>query len=374
MIFEPILFKESTPSVLINLLGMMIGNRILNKTLEDKAISKLSFLFIYICIVGMKNGLELAYAMDVATVERERRMYIKIAVDKSHKLILQTSILGILIGLIGGLISIFRIGRINRLFLQIIFTSTWSCILSTLGFIFSFIFGSTIIHYFHINSENFAIPILGTLNDLMVIQVLSTVARISLTHSTNTLLWFIVLSIIILIICAVFVFKKEQTMRNIYSSKKMIICFIINIITGVITDDAAIEYPIINNVYHLFSTLAGSITYIFTNKIFVATKNNLFLKKSINYTLIIISVFCSIIYTLISLIFYWKIPTRFLVLFVITMTLQIWLVNESLLFLSFYPKTTKSFKSTDIILLVGALSDLISIVSVILISNIVYQS
>lgn len=365
------ILKQCTPSILITLLGMIFGNQIIKDTLSNQKIHYLPFLLQCSCILSMKNSIEIAYAIGVSVISKERKNHMSLLSIKSILIIIQS----LMIGFIIGIISIFYQLLINEhnkmIFVQVLYISITSCLLSTLVFVMSFLLAHWMMTYFNMSSENFAMPILNIINEIFVIKILSVMSLKSFEYDIKLMIFYIYVESCIMISFLIY-FLNYESIQGLYLGDTWVLSIIVNIIAGFIVDNVSKDYPILAQTYHLYSNIASSITFIYSHKTFLAFKNNTDLSHSIILTLLLISVICSLFYIFVCVIFSLDIPFLFLIGFLIIITVQTGLIIKGTRKLFVNPNTRLFFGSSSFSVLISSFSDLASIFSIILISKIFY--
>lgn len=365
--FDKNLFNTCTPSVIINLIGMLFGNQMIKEASENSKINDISFLLQCSCILSMKNSIELAYALNISTTQKNRANINSYITIKTILISIQSILIGVLIGIITIVSKLLKNEITKNIFIQIIYTSITVCFLSTIAFIISFLIADSIITYFKIDSENFVMPILCTVNDNFVIKILTIISKSSYEYNIKNMLFLIFLELCFFLTFLIYFWSYDSN-NKIYLGKIWACSICINIFTGFIVDDAAKDFPIINQTYHLYSNICSSISYIYSHKAFLALKSRSELADSLNHTLILIATFCSFIYMIISQILKLDVSFLFLIGLIMVITMQTTLINSIINFLYKFPDTKMIFASSNISVFIASLSDLASICSIILIS------
>lgn len=363
------LFYQSTLSILIGLLGMLFSNSIIVESLSNPKIKRLPYIFQSSCILGMKNNIELAYAMKISTIEPTRNNYNLLILQNSIYLLIQTIAIGVLVGFMGGLNQICKGNFDATILVTVAYVSIGVCILSTIAFLTSFIISNIIFKKFNINSENFAIPILNALNDIFVVKMLRDLSLSSFDYSVETLIFLIFTIFCIFLSCLIFCLKTEGFAENLQLDKIWGISVVINLLTGFMVDDAAQDYPIINQTYLLYSNMCAALAYVYTHKMYSAIKNRRSLPESIKYTLVLIAFICSCIYVLISFFSSMNFKFLFFMGFILSITTQSFLMIEMISTIGKLPVFIKLVSSSKFSFLVAAFSDFVSVIFLILISN-----
>jgi len=367
--FDRELFAESTSSVLITVLGMIFTTHIFKIALLNKKISLLPFIFQSSSILNLKNNLELSFAMYMTCVKSSQftGSYKRFLFFNSCLVIVKSFLVGSFIGIVGIFVLYFSKQSKTSMALNIIYTSVLSCFFSTVVFVITLLLILKIIETLNINCENFVMPILSAFNDIFVAKILVFVTLGSFNYPSCQLLFILFLIFCLTSVCLFFMLRFQGYKIPSQSLKLIIFVFTVNSVIGVIMERLFAKFPSINPLYHVFSTISGSITYIFAHKINNIIKIDQIFDKSVNVTLSFSAAICFLIYIIANYVSGLGFTLAFLIVLAIALTFQVFALNYIIEHIVLTLEVDNVLFSSTLLPLIVTCSDLLSLLSLIVV-------
>lgn len=325
--FDLNLFLQSTPSLGISCIGLLITGNILEFSIKNKEIKMYPVLLLSNCILNFKGNIELLYAMYLSSMRKNSfisyKSYLKYTFDNANLVLFQSIIIGFTVGIIG-ISKIVLCGKINSHICTVIMaTSLISCFITSLLFIFTLFLTIELSEYFNIDPDNIILPCIGTLTDYFSVKFILIFTKKFNQLPEQILLFYSILSLLISPFCLVIILKSKRKMP-IQSVEILGFTYILSTISGYLLDHFSDKYSFIASFFPVYSGLAVSISYIYLHKIFTSIRNNTEHDKSSSYiTLLTISLCMIISYTLLSIIIEGKKPLVFYSMFIILFLSQV---------------------------------------------------
>ncbi|WUR02392.1 mgtE domain-containing protein [Vairimorpha necatrix] len=272
------LFLQSTPSLVISLIGLLVTGRILEKVVDDLELKIYPILLQSNCILNFKGNIELLYALYLSSMRLNDylnyKKYLRYAFDNGYLVLLQSITIGITIGIIGisklVLSGIFDI----KIFLNIFTTSLVTCTVSTLLFILFLYFTIEFSKYCDITPDNVVLPTISSISDYLSIRLLILFTKFFKKSSIFSMIFIISLCLCFVPICLFFIFVSKKRMP-IQSVQILFFTYILSTLGGYFLDIFSSKYSFIASTFPVYSGLAVSIAFIYLHKIFTSINNNI---------------------------------------------------------------------------------------------------
>lgn len=325
--FDLNLFFQSTPSLGISCIGLLITGNILEYSIKNKEIKMFPVLLLSNCILNFKGNIELLYAMYLSSMRKNRfisyKAYLKYTFDNGNLVLFQSIVIGFTVGIIG-ISKIVLCGKVDSHVCTVIMTTSLiSCFLTSIIFIFTLYLTIEFSEYFNIDPDNVILPCIGALTDYISVKSLLLLFERFSHLPNNLLLFYSILALLTSPFCLVIILKSKRKMP-IQSVETLAFTYILSTISGYLLDYFSNKYSFIASFFPVYSGLAVSISYIYLHKIFTAIRNNTEHDKSTSYiTLLFISFFMIISYSLLSMIIIGRKPYTFYSMFVILFLSQV---------------------------------------------------
>lgn len=358
------LIFQSAPSLIASLFGMFFTSYSFKLAIKHKKLSKFPFIFQSSSILGFKGNIELGYIMHLSTKRKtlpSSKDFKRIAISNSCSLIFQSITVGFLVGCLSVLNVLLRSAVTTRTVIELISASLVTCCASTLALVISFIFTLELSVLLSIDSENFLMPVLNALNDIMVVRILYIFAINVSNQSSSVLISAILATSAFGCFCFIISYNSNDSIPRL-SMETVVISFILNITSGFILDRFSPPYPMIAPAYPVFAGMGSSIAFIFLHKKFTSLECNEIVSMNLNITLVIISVVISSFYILVSQLFKIEYSHRFAISFIVMFTVQVLillkLIDKMILLLMKYRKNI----SANTVPLTSSVSDFLGTV------------
>lgn len=324
-IFDVSIISQSLPSILITLLGMFVTGEMFKNAVMNKSLANFPFVLLSSAVLGFKSSIELAYVMHIT---RLRNILLeddfkKAVFTNSCFILLESFGVSIFSGIIG-ILSIYQKNQPNiSLYLSILTSSILTCVISTFVFIIFFILALEISIYFSIDPENILMPLLNTVDDLIVVKLLVVSAletrSITAYSSILILLLFIAMSLFFY-----FYTYNAENLLPLQSLESISISFSLNIFSGLIMEKSSAKYPMIAAAFPVFGGMSASIAFIFLHKVFSITQEQISsIPPTIYCSLILVSFLISVMYMSLSHILQIGFTIEFSICFIFLFTIQV---------------------------------------------------
>lgn len=371
-IFDFKLAAQSAPSLIATLFGMFFVSYCFKEALQHKKLITFPFLFQSSCILGFKGNVELSYVMDLSTKRKllnSPRDFKKIAVTNSCNLIFQSLEIGFLVGCLS-IVSILLKSSIKlNSALEMLATALLACLISTLVLIIFFIVILELSNSLSIDTENFLLPILNALNDILVVKSLYKIA-LNISHLSVDILFIVTIFILVFACFCYIIASNSKFPIPQFSLEAIAISLILNVSSGFILEKFSTSYPMIAPAYPVFSGMGSSIAFIFLHKKFTSMECNEILSINLKVTLLIVSLIISSFYIYIAHSFGIKYTHGFAVSFILMFVLQVLflmkIIDKILKLLRRYNKNI----SADGVPITSSISDFLGIIILVGISHI----
>lgn len=165
------LLVQSTPSLLISLLGLLTTGKLLEKSIEDTTLSRYHLLLQANCLLTFKGNVELIYALYVSSMRQSPfflfKKYSRYAFDNANLLLLQSTVIGLSVGIIGASKSVLVDGVQPQVISTIIAASLITCVATTIMFTVCLFVTIEVSRLLKMDPDNFILPTIATLSDYL---------------------------------------------------------------------------------------------------------------------------------------------------------------------------------------------------------------
>ncbi|KAF9762354.1 Solute carrier family 41 member 2 [Nosema granulosis] len=324
------LLLQSTPSLVISLLGLLTTGRILENSIEDKTLDKYPLLLQSNCILNFKGNIELIYALYISSLRQSPFFhfpkYVRYAFDNANVVILQSIVIGISVGFIGVSKSVLTGGIQLQVLSTIIAASVVTCLITTIMFIVSLFVTIEIAKQLKIDPDNVILPAISSLSDYFGIYFLIFFTKYFRNTPVDLSMLIVIFLMFVVPICMIFSFMSKVRMP-IQSIEILIFTYVISTTGGYILDSLSTKFKFIASSFPAYSGLAVSISFIHLHKIFTATSNNTYHDTGKSYRTLTLSSFIMIIFYLaLSTFLEGKKPLYYYLLFVSLFVIQVMLL------------------------------------------------
>lgn len=329
-IYDIPLLIQSTPSLLISLIGLLTTGRILEESVEDKTLDRYPLLLQANCILNFKGNVELIYALYLSSMRQSPffvfQKYGRYAFDNANLVILQSIVIGISVGIIGVSKSVFTGGIQPQVLSTIIAASIVTCVSTSMMFIICLFLTIEVSKKLNIDPDNVILPAISSLSDYFGIYFLIYFTKVFRHTPADTALLLVLFLMFIVPICMIFTFQSKKRMP-IQSIEILIFTYIISTTGGYILDSLSSKFKFIASSFPAYSGLAVSISFIYLHKIFTSSSNGTNHNSSQSYRTLIFSSFIMIVfYLLLSIFLDGKRPIYYYVMFISLFVLQVMLL------------------------------------------------
>lgn len=359
--FDFNLIYQSSLSISITLLGMIFTSHFFKNALDHKSLNYYPFILISSTILGFKGNIELGYVMHLSTLRTHFSFsdFKKIAISNTCFILVQSFVVG-LISAILGISEIFLKHKYSlHLCTEIFVSSILTCLFTTAIFSILFILSLELAVYFSADHENFLMPLLNAINDILVVSFLLIFIRgiHKLTILNHCLIGLAI--ILITWLCYIFIFISDNLLA-LQSLETLIFTFSLNIISGFILEKSADISTMIAPAYPVFTGMSTSIALIYIHKLFSNNENQILDSGTkISNSLILISLSISITYLIIAYFIRVVYSIEFSICFILLFTIQTMVLLKIIKFMIKFIKNQDKSISSNTIPLISAISDFI---------------
>jgi solute carrier family 41 len=327
VMYDCSLLLQSTPSLFISLISLLITGDILENTVKDIDLEDYHLLLQSNCILNFKGNIELIYALYISSMRQSRifmfKKYVRYAFDNANILMLQSIVIGLSVGSIGASKSIFVNGVNPKVLSTIMTSSLITCISTTLMFIICLFVTIEISKKSNIDPENVLLPMISSLSDFLSIYFLVFFTKYFRNISIEVSLFLVLMSLVFVPICMTFTFFSKKKMP-IQTIEILMFTYLISTLGGYILDTLSVDYKFIASSFPVYSGLAVSIAFIYLHKTFTSSTNNTFhdIKRTFK-SLIAASFFMITIYSILSMFLHGIMPLYYYIMFTILFVIQV---------------------------------------------------
>lgn len=327
VMYDCSLLLQSTPSLFISLISLLITGDILENTVKDIDLEDYHLLLQSNCILNFKGNIELIYALYISSMRQSRifmfKKYVRYAFDNANILMLQSIVIGLSVGSIGASKSIFVNGVNPKVLSTIMTSSLITCISTTFMFIICLFVTIEISKKSNIDPENVLLPMISSLSDFLSIYFLVFFTKYFRNISIEVSLFLVLMSLVFVPICMTFTFFSKKKMP-IQTIEILMFTYLISTLGGYILDTLSVDYKFIASSFPVYSGLAVSIAFIYLHKTFTSSTNNTFhdIKRTFK-SLIAASFFMITIYSILSMFLHGIMPLYYYIMFTILFVIQV---------------------------------------------------
>ncbi|ELA42471.1 uncharacterized protein VICG_00570 [Vittaforma corneae ATCC 50505] len=369
-VFDISVISQSLLSISITLLGMLFTSSLFKAAVSHKSLQHFPFVLLSSTILGFKSNVELGYVMHLSTLRVPTTFtnFKRIVIANSCLIAVESFTVGVFSGLLGAFEIAFDKKSTVQLYSVIFLSSVLTCFLSTAAFILLFIFSLELAVYFSMDPENFLMPLLNVINDVLVVKFLFMFAKGLQKLSTADHLWILFLVTIATGVCFYFIFVSENLLP-IQSIETVAFTFGLNIISGFILEKSSAMFSMIAPAFPVFTGMSTSIALICLHKTFTVVENQrVSIPSSTNNSLILISFFISITYVCIARAIYVGYSVEFSFCFIFMFIIQVILLLKIVEYMVLFIKNQGKNISSDTVPLISSISDFTGSLALVLVS------
>ncbi|ORD95185.1 hypothetical protein ECANGB1_2766 [Enterospora canceri] len=167
-------FQSFIP-LLISLLGLFASGSIYSNVIQDENLKKYPLVLLFTCVLGFKGNVEMIFSIHITHYKEtmySKTEYLARVFQHSNRLVFNSAAIGVTLGLIG-VVHDMLLGTQNELVqLNILVTTAFSCVASSVLFVFSLLTTLEVATFFKMEVENVILPTLSAVSDLLVLFML----------------------------------------------------------------------------------------------------------------------------------------------------------------------------------------------------------
>lgn len=368
--FDSSVVSQSFLSISITLFGMLFTGFLFKNAVSHKSLQHFPFVLLSSAILGFKGNIELGYVMHLSTLRVPITFsnFKRIAVANSCLIMVESFTVGVFSGLLGVFEIFFDKNNTIQLYSAIILSSVLTCFLSTAIFTLFFIFSLELAVYFSMDPENFLMPLLNAINDVLVVKLLLIFAKGIQKLPMADHLWIFFLVVIAIGVCFYLIFISESLLP-IQSVETIALTLGLNIISGFVLEKSSAMFPMVAPAFPVFTGMSTSIALIYLHKKFAIVENQrMIVPSSTNNSLILISLFTSITYICIVRTTYVEYTREFSFCFIFMFTIQVILLLKVVEYMIKLMKIQDKSISSNTVPLISSISDFTGSLALVLIS------
>lgn len=360
---------QSFPSIIISMFGMFFTSLIFKEAIEHKNLENFPFILLSSTILSFKGNIELGYVMYLSVLRPKTQMSIfkKIIIGNTCFIIIQSFLVGIFSGILCIICLYIKKSLPIEFYMAIVLSGVSTCLLTTVVFAIVFILCMEMSLYLSIDQENFIMPILNTVNDVVVVKILLMLSLFMIKLSLNDCILILLIEIIFIVLCCIFI-RFSEDLLPFQNSQTILFVTSLNIITGFFLEKLTETHPSIAPSFPVFAGLSASISYVFLHKSFSLLDTEQIPPSSTYISLILISFFASSIYILSAYFLKMEFSIFFSVSFIVMFLIQVFLLIKIIDLMVKLMEKEKKCISSNIVPMISSISDFIGAVILIFIS------
>ncbi|EPR79516.1 hypothetical protein SLOPH_1700 [Spraguea lophii 42_110] len=330
-LYNKSIIVQSIPSLIISLIGLMLVGQELENAITDKLFTVYPILLLETCILTFKGNIELIFSMNLSSMLQilsSFSEYSQYAIENGCLVIFQSTVIGISIGLIGasGCILIYGISLLYSL--RVIIGCVITCLMSTVFVLLILVISLYLSHIFHVNSDNFILPLIAVFSDYLSTILLVYFLRVFYTQSLLICLLCIFFISLVLLLTGYISVKSKMRIPS-QSWDILVITYLFSSIGGFAIEYFSKYYPILAGSSYVFCGISGSSSYIYLNRRITSLHSNSRLDKRATFiSLLIISLVVSLFYIFIQFLFKSSYTIGFCMLYMIFFVIQTFILKE----------------------------------------------
>lgn len=361
-VFNTTLIVQSAPSLLISLVGMLLTGLLFEISIKQKKYRVYPIILESGCILSFKGNIELSLAMHLSSLRSDRSgdaHFGSAAFYNSTAVLAQSFVTGFVAGIIGVINSMLNQTTDPIVFTRIIIASALTCFATSLIFIISLLVSIEIARLLEIDTENFILPVLSTVNDFIIVKglLLSTELMEVLSGKECIVIGF---GLSCLFVISLFFAIKADNLMPFNAIEILGVSYILTVFSGFILERYSSIFLHIATAFPVFAGMCGSISFIYIHRRFRLFQTKEKEQMSQHPTLLLISLIMAISYILFAKLFNFRFTTGFCIMFVLMFLCQVSIVLYMIESISKYMKNENKSIGTNTLPIVASVSDLLS--------------
>jgi len=357
---------QAAPSLLISMIGLIVTGILFDKSMAQKKFSIYSLLLLSSCILSFKGNIELSMAMHISTKRYSNQKfseYLEFSFVNANALVFQSGLIGLGAGFCGAMRSVVTLHTPINTGLKIIVSAAITCLVTSVIFFSILLCFIEIARLFDISIDNLILPLLSSINDVLVVKgLMISISAIDIWPPSFLVQIFTVI-ISALVVSGYCIINSDEI---IYFQNPFTLGFtcIISLLSGALLEKYGGIFTSIAAAFPVFSGMCAAISYIYIHKKYhtSTTEPRIWVLET---TLLLIGLFVALVYAQFSYLYWINASLVFATCFVFLFVLQ-----EALILMLLNMFVHKSYnqnleKSSNAISIIGSVSDVLSAVTLI---------
>lgn len=360
---------QSLPSIAISMFGMFFTSIIFKEAIENKNLEDFPFILLSSTILSFKGNIELGYVMYLSVLrpKTQTTAFKKIIIENTCFILIQSFLTGVFSGILCIVCLYIKRSLSLEYSIAILLSGTTTCLITTSIFAFAFVICMEVSLYLSIDQENFLMPILNTVNDVIVVKALLVFSLFTIKLSLVDCILILVAELMFIILCCTFI-RLSEDLLSFQNTHTIIFVISLNIITGFLLERFSEIYPSIAPAFPVFAGLSASISFIFLHKTFSLLDTEQIPSLSMNISLILIAFFVSTTYVVIAHFLKIGFTLLFSISFVMMFLIQVFLLIKIIDLMIKLMDREKKCISSNIIPMISSISDFTGAIMLIFVS------
>ncbi|KAI5150081.1 solute carrier family 41 [Enteropsectra breve] len=362
---------ESGPTLIISLIGLVLTGKLFEKSVKEIRFRKFPVMLEANCVLGFKGNIELSFAMQFAAFIAQYKStegFLAFALANINALFAQSLFSGLFIGIFAAsYLAVQKQGSYDEYFAAVAVTVS-SCFFSTLIFFIFLLLFIQCSKFVHFDLENILLPLLGSLNDFLIVKILLVMSLFFVSFSLGSLALTILGMLALLGTSMYFLCRSDglfprQNYYLLFFTSLMSLC------NGILLEKYSAKFDFIAGSFPIIGGMCASIVFLYIHQNFENGENESSASPKSILTLLLIALIIPILYLFIAAGIYGKLQLEFCVYFMLAFTGNTFILLAAT---DFYIKktiTTNKHISPGLLPIVAFVSDLFAVASLILISK-----
>lgn len=359
------LLLQSIPGLIISLVGLILTGSVLDSATYDEGLRDVPVLLQANCILAFKGNVELIFAMYLSSMSQSPFFlygkYFRYVFDNANLVLAQSTMIGLIIGLIGvakNLVSGMTDPGLN---MAILASSMISCTLTSVAFILLLLVSIELSKSLRINPDNIILPAVSSLGDYMNVKTLIYLTKYfkGISIPSCLIYIFMLVSVVPFFLCFAFISKKRIPLQSI---EILLVTYAISTLSGYVLEVFHSRFSILASSFPVFSGISVSIAFIYLHRIFTSISNRTAHNSRESYiTLIFTSLLMSLMYLGASVLIGLKYSYLFCILFTVFFIAQVIILLKTVAKLIIYLDKGEGDTGVLTLPLITSISDILGI-------------
>lgn len=361
------LIMQSTPSLLISLVGMLFTGMLFESSVKQKRFRNYPIILESGCILSFKGNIELNLAMHLSSLRSRRlasRDFYRTALSNFSTALAQSLVVGLSAGCMGVLNSLLNNNSAPAVLVAIPTATMLACCASSVVFFLVLLITIELVHLSGVRAENVILPVISTLNDFLIVKGLLSSTDMVKTLSIEGCI-LVSLGLAFLFAVALLFSIRGRSLVLPCAVLALGTSYVVTAIGGFVLEKYSAIFMHIAAAFPVSAGMCGSIAFIHMHQKFHLLQDREQERGPYQPTLILISFVVSVLYVCIARVLDFHFTLRFSIMFVLMFICQvgiILLVTEAVF--NHLRRRNKS-GSTEALPIVSCISDFLSVVALV---------